>query len=180
MAAAAGERLSEFRLGFGRDSSRLEVNIFFEKRTKNLEKKDVFRLLINYVVRAVALTTSPSSLLWLVVALSYCVQRELERQPFIPPTLPMEQRQTRHLSDVGLACQANTSWHFSRPQNPHTMQCERTSLHTQFDVILSVTRTLLLHSEHSPSLPHISIVESSWMSAGIFYVHRHSLIVILF
>ncbi|KAK0147853.1 Multidrug resistance protein 1 [Merluccius polli] len=32
--------------------------------------------------------------------------RELERQPFIPPTLPMELRQTLHLSDVGLACQA--------------------------------------------------------------------------
>ena len=64
----------------------------------------------NYVVRAVALTTSPSSLLWLVVALSYCAQRELERQPFIPPTLPMEQRQTLHLSDVGLACQANSMW----------------------------------------------------------------------
>ena len=38
---------------------------------------DVFRVLINYIVRAVALTTSPSSLLWLVVALSYCMQREL-------------------------------------------------------------------------------------------------------
>jgi hypothetical protein len=37
---------------------------------------------------SVALTTSPSTLLWLVVALSYCVQSELERQPFIPPTLP--------------------------------------------------------------------------------------------
>ena len=35
------------------------------------------------------------------------MQRELERQPFIPPTLPMDQCQTRHLSDVGLACQAN-------------------------------------------------------------------------
>ncbi|KAK0140416.1 Apoptosis-associated speck-like protein containing a CARD [Merluccius polli] len=39
--------------------------------------------------------------------LSYRVQRELERQPFIPPTLPMELSQTLHLSDVGLACQAN-------------------------------------------------------------------------
>ena len=36
------------------------------------------------------------------------MQRELERQPFIPPTLPMEQCQTLHLSDVGLACQASS------------------------------------------------------------------------
>ena len=54
MAAAAGERLS------------LTFSLRKEQRTalkSFLEKKSVFRVLINYVVRAVALTTSPSSLL---------------------------------------------------------------------------------------------------------------------
>ena len=45
------------------------------------------------------------------------MQRELERQPFIPPTLPMEQCQALHLSDVGLACQANVKQH-------QTEQCQ--------------------------------------------------------
>jgi len=31
------------------------------------------------------LSTSPSLLLWLTLVLSNCVQREFERQPFIPP-----------------------------------------------------------------------------------------------
>ena len=109
-AAAGGERLSfDSALAATLQDLKLTFSLRKEQRTalkSFLEKKYVFVVLINYIVKAVALTTSPSSLLWLVVALSYCVQRELERQPFIPPTLPMEQRQTRHLSDVGLACQA--------------------------------------------------------------------------
>ena len=59
-----------FRLGFGRkDSSRLEVNIFFEKRTKNgtevFPRKEICILSFDYndVVGTVAMTTSPSSLL---------------------------------------------------------------------------------------------------------------------
>ena len=106
-------RTAVFRLGFGHDSSRLEFIIFFEKWTKNCTevfpgkerciefcRPDTVKvsslvsiLSIHHSQHfpmeiSVALTTSPSSLLWLVVALSYCVQRELERQPFIPPTLP--------------------------------------------------------------------------------------------
>ena len=94
MAAAAGEHPSfDSALAATLQDLKLTFSLRKEQRTalkSFLEKKYVFRVLINYVVRAVALTTSPSSLLWLVVALSYCVQRELERQPFIPPTLPME------------------------------------------------------------------------------------------
>ena len=109
-AAAAGEQLSfDSALAATLQVLKLTFSLRKEQRTalkSFLEKKDVFWDLINYVVRAVALTTSPSSLLWLVVALSYCVQRELERQPLILPTLPIEQCQTLHLSDVGLACQA--------------------------------------------------------------------------
>ena len=112
MAAAAGERLQSFDSALATTLQGLKLTFSLRKEQRTalksfLKNKYVFVVLINYVVRAVALTTSPSLLLWLVVALSYCVQRELERQPFIPPTLPMEQCQTRHLSDVGLACQAS-------------------------------------------------------------------------
>jgi len=52
----------------------------------------------------ITLTTSPSLLLWLVVALSYCVQRDFERQPFIPFLIlsPVN----GEFPDLGLACQA--------------------------------------------------------------------------
>ena len=65
-AAAAGSCLSTqlwLRLF---KTLKLTFSLRKEQRTalkSFLEKKDVFRVLINYVVRAVALTTSPSSLL---------------------------------------------------------------------------------------------------------------------
>ena len=67
MAAAAGERLSfDSALAATLQDLKLTFSLRKEQRTalkSFLEKKDVFIVLINYVVRAVALTTSPSSLL---------------------------------------------------------------------------------------------------------------------
>ena len=66
-AAAAGERLSfDSALAATLQDLKLTFSLRKEQRTalkSFLEKKDVFVVLINYVVRAVALTTSPSSLL---------------------------------------------------------------------------------------------------------------------
>ena len=67
MAAAAGERLS-FDSALATTLQDLKLTFSLRKEQKTAlksfrEKKDVFRVLINYVVRAVALTTSPSSLL---------------------------------------------------------------------------------------------------------------------
>ena len=52
------------------------------------------------------------------------MQRELERQLFIPPTLPMEQCQKLHLSDVGLACHvtAYAIWTLFRVRKISAMQ----------------------------------------------------------
>ena len=67
MAAAAGERLSfDSALAATLQDLKLTFSLRREQRTalkSFLEKKYVFGVLINYVVRAVALTTSPSSLL---------------------------------------------------------------------------------------------------------------------
>ena len=67
MAAAAGERLS-FDSALAATLQDLKLTFSLRKEQKTalksfLEKKSVFRVLINDVVRAVALTTSPSSLL---------------------------------------------------------------------------------------------------------------------
>ena len=67
MAAAAGERLSfDSALASALQDLKLTFSLRKEQKTalkSFLEKKDVFGVLIYYVVRAVALTTSPSSLL---------------------------------------------------------------------------------------------------------------------
>ena len=67
MAAAAGERLSfDSALAATLQDLKLTFSLRKEQRTalkSFLEKKYVFVVLINYVVRAVALTTSPSSVL---------------------------------------------------------------------------------------------------------------------
>ena len=67
MAAAAGERLSfHSALAATLQDLKLTFSLRKEQRTalkSFLEKKYGFRVLINDVVRAVALTTSPSSLL---------------------------------------------------------------------------------------------------------------------
>ena len=67
MAAAADKRLSfDSALATTLQDLKLPFSLRKEQRTalkSFLEKKDVFRVLINFVVRAVALTTSPSSLL---------------------------------------------------------------------------------------------------------------------
>ena len=66
MAAAAGERLSfDSALARTLQDVKLKFSLRKEQRTalkSFLEKKDVFGVLINDVVRAVALTTSPSLL----------------------------------------------------------------------------------------------------------------------
>ena len=67
MAAAAGERLS-FDSALAATLQDLKLTFYLRKEQRTalksfLEKKYVFGVLINYVVRAVALTTSPSSLL---------------------------------------------------------------------------------------------------------------------
>ena len=65
MAAAAGERLS-FDSALALQDVKLTFSLRKEQRTalkSFLENKYVFGVLINYVVGAVALTTSPSSLL---------------------------------------------------------------------------------------------------------------------
>ena len=59
MAAAAGEQLS-FDSALAATLQDLKLRMALKSF---LEKKYVFGVLINYVVRAVALTTSPSSLL---------------------------------------------------------------------------------------------------------------------
>ena len=96
MAAAAGERLSF--------DSALAATL------QDLKLTFCFTILPQSTIR----NTSPwtnfrhSDYVTFLVALIVCsCSAILERQPFIPPTLPMEQSQTRHLSDVGLACQAN-------------------------------------------------------------------------
>ena len=65
--AAAGEQLSfDSALAATLQDLKLTFSLRKERRTalkSFLEKKDVFGVLIHYVVRAVALTTSPSSLL---------------------------------------------------------------------------------------------------------------------
>ena len=67
MAAAAGERLSfDSALAATLQDLKLTFSLRKEQRTalkSFLENKYVFGVLINYIVRAVALTTSPSSLL---------------------------------------------------------------------------------------------------------------------
>ena len=67
MAAAAGEQLS-FDSALAATLQVLKLTFSLRKGQRTvlksfLEKKYVFGVLINYVVRAVALTTSPSSLL---------------------------------------------------------------------------------------------------------------------
>ena len=67
MAAAAGERLS-FDLALAATLQDLKLIFYLRKEQRTalksfLENKYIFGVLINYVVRAVALTTSPSSLL---------------------------------------------------------------------------------------------------------------------
>ena len=67
MAAAAGEQLSfDSALAATLQDLKLTFSLRKEQRTalkSFLENKYVFGVLINYVVRATALTTSPSSLL---------------------------------------------------------------------------------------------------------------------
>ena len=67
MAAAAGEQLSfDSALAVTLKDLKLTFSLRTEQRTalkSFLENKYVFGVLINYVVRAVALTTSPSLLL---------------------------------------------------------------------------------------------------------------------
>ena len=67
MAAAAGERLSfDSALAATLQDLKLTFSLRKEQRTalkSFLENKYVFVVLINYVVTAIALTTSPSSLL---------------------------------------------------------------------------------------------------------------------
>ena len=67
MAAAAGERLS-FDSALAATLQDLKLTFYLRKEQRMalksfLENKYVFGVLINYIVRAVALTTSPSSLL---------------------------------------------------------------------------------------------------------------------
>ena len=67
-AAAAGERLSFHSALAAKTLQDLKLTFYLKKEQRTalksfLKKKYVFRVLINYVVRAVALTTSPSSLL---------------------------------------------------------------------------------------------------------------------
>ena len=101
MAAAAGEQLS-FDSALAATLQDLNLTFYFtilpQSTIRNTSPWTEFRR-SDYVTFFVALIGCR-------IALSDCVQRELERQSFIPPTLPMEQRQTRYLSDVGLACQA--------------------------------------------------------------------------
>ena len=68
----------------------LSFSLRKEQRTAQksfLKKEDVFGVLPTGYGKSLIyqLASLPSSLLCLVVALSYCVQREFERQPFIPP-----------------------------------------------------------------------------------------------
>ena len=68
MAAAAGERLSFESALAATLQDLLKLTFYLRKEQRTalksfLENKYVFGVLINYVVRAVALTTSPSSLL---------------------------------------------------------------------------------------------------------------------
>ena len=86
MAAAAGNSglLEDLELSFSlRKEQRTAQKSF-------LIKEDVFGVLPTGYGKSLIYQLAPlvgklMVLLWLVVALSYCVQREFERQPFIPP-----------------------------------------------------------------------------------------------
>ena len=117
MAAADGEQRSfESALAATLDDLELSFSLRKEQRTalkSFLKEEDVFVVLPGQIQK-LNLSSNVSSAvgktLWLVEALSYCVQREFERQLFIPPlglSVSMVSCQTKHL-DVGLACQANT------------------------------------------------------------------------
>ena len=103
--SALSAALEDLELGFSlRKEQRTALKSF-------LKKGRCVRRFASQIWQKLNLSTSSAvgKTLWLVETLSYCVQREFERQPFIPPlgvSVSMVSCQTKHL-DVSLARQAS-------------------------------------------------------------------------
>ena len=108
---AAGEQSFESALSATLEDLELSFSLRKEQRTalkSFLKKGRCVRRFAGQIWQKLNLSTSSAvgKTLWLVEALSYCVQREFERQPFIPPlgvSVSMVSCQTKHLDVVWLA-----------------------------------------------------------------------------